>query len=54
VLSSKDVLKSMNERLQKLQEEQAKRKEDLEKGRIRIERPSPARAPKESQDKTAS
>ena len=31
-------MKALNERLRKLQEEQAARQEDLERGRIRIER----------------
>lgn len=33
-------MKAINERLQRIQEEQAARQEDLERGRIRIERPA--------------
>ncbi len=48
-------MKALNERLQKLQEEQAARQEDFEKGRIRIVRPDERRPvpDREPQKKTA-
>ena len=48
-------MKALKERLQKLQEEQAARQEDMEKGRIRIVRPEERRTEpqREDQKKTA-
>jgi hypothetical protein len=46
-------MKALNERLKRMQEEQAARQKDLEHGRIRIERPAPEKSADHQQPKKA-
>jgi hypothetical protein len=43
-------MKEINERLQRIQEEQAARQENLERGRTRIERPPQGKSPDRPQE----